>query len=321
MESRQYKVATNGITMQVTEMGEGPLVILCHGFPELGYSWRHQLRALAEAGFRAVAPDQRGYGQTDCPAAIEDYDIFQLTGDIVGLVHALNEERAVIAGHDWGATVAAHCALLRPDLFTALILMSVPYPPRKWGDTPPTGKMKKMAGSRVFYMNYFQEPGRAEADFEADVRTSVIGMLYAGSGDPPPEARWRVIFGADERLSDTFTLPDALPEWLSEADIDYYTAAFEKTGYRGGLNWYRNLDRNWALTPFLTHARILQPTLFLAGSEDGVIAFMRKAYDELEKAVPNLYQKELIPGAGHWIQQERPQAVSERMIHFLTQGQ
>jgi len=319
MHTAQHKVLTNGINMQVTEMGQGPLIILCHGFPELGYSWRHQLQALADAGFRAVAPDQRGYGGTDCPESIAAYDIFQLTGDIVGLVHALGEERAAIAGHDWGANVAAHCALFRPDLFSALILMSVPYARRTWTDTPPTEAMKQMAGNNIFYMNYFQEPGLAERDLEADVRSSLLGMLYAGSGDSSPGERWRFIFGPDERLTDTFTLPETLPGWLLPEDLEYYANAFRRTGFRGGLNWYRNMDRNWAMTPFLTKAQILQPTLFVAGANDAVISIMHGAYEKMESNIPNLHRKELIPGAGHWIQQERPQTVNERMIGFLKQ--
>ncbi len=154
-------VETNSIKMHIAEQGQGPLVILCHGFPECWYSWRHQLSALAEAGFHAVAPDQRGYGQTDQPEAIEAYNIFQLVGDIVGLVNALGEEQAFIVGHDWGAVVAWHCALLRPDIFSAITLLSVPYKPRSWEDMQPTEAMKLMAGEQEFYQLYFQEPGKA----------------------------------------------------------------------------------------------------------------------------------------------------------------
>jgi pimeloyl-ACP methyl ester carboxylesterase len=213
--------------------------------------------------------------------------------------------------------VASHCALFRPDLFSALILMSVPYTPRGWGHTPPTEKMREMAGENVFYMNYFQEPGKAEREFEASARKSILGSLYSGSADPPPESRWRFIFGPDETLKASTTLPKTLPAWLTEADLDFYAAAFERTGFRGGLNWYRNMDRNWALTPFLSKARILQPTLFLAGQEDAVITFMRKGYERMEAHVPDLRGKVLIPGAGHWVQQEKPQAVNDQMIDFL----
>ena len=310
-------VETNGINMHIAEQGEGPLVILCHGFPECWYSWRHQLPALADAGYHVVAPDQRGYGQTDRPEEIEAYHILELTGDIVGLVHALGEERATIVGHDWGAPVAWHCGLLRPDLFHTIGLLSVPYlpPPRK--DVRPTEAMKMMVGEKEFYMLYFQEPGRAESELEADVRTTMRMLLFSGSGDARPEQRWRAIFSKSETLLDTCAMPDTLPAWLTEQDIDFFTGEFERTGFRGALNWYRNIDRNWELTPFLRGARLCQPTLFAAGAEDGVIKFSRHAVDTLEESVPNLRNKALLPGAGHWVQQERPEEINARLTEFL----
>jgi len=317
MEITYRLIDTNGIKMHISEQGRGPLVILCHGFPEIGYSWRHQLPALAEAGFHAVAPDQRGYGQTDCPESIEAYNIFQLVGDIVGLVHALGEEKAVIVGHDWGAPVAFHCALLRPDIFSSLILLSVPYSPRPLGGIKPTEVMKKVAGDLNFYIVYFQEPGKVEKELEANIRKTMIKSLYSASGDPPPEKRWSFLFPKDQKFMDTSELPDTLPSWLTEQDINVFTEAFEKTGFRGGVNWYRNIDRNWELTPFLSGARIFQPSLFIAGEWDGVIVMNRRAFDQLEKNMPNLKQKILIPGAGHWVQQERPQEVNRLILEFL----
>ena len=318
METVHRMIETNGIQMHIAEQGKGPLVILCHGFPELGYSWRHQLPALAKAGFHVVAPDQRGYGKTDSPDPVEAYDIFQLVGDIVGLVHALGEKKAIIAGHDWGASVAAQCAILRPDIFTALMLLSVPYSPRSWGSVRPTEMMKKMAGDLNFYVLYFQETGKVEKELEADIRTTMIKTLYSASGDPPPEKQWQFIFTKEKTFLDTAYLPDKLPEWLTEQDIDAFTEAFTRTGFRGGVNWYRNLDRNWSLTPFLSGALIHQPSIFISGDKDGVITMSRGAFDNLEKAMPNLNQKVLIPGAGHWIQQERPEEVNDLMIDFLA---
>ncbi len=317
MELRHRLIETNGIRMQIAEQGQGPLVILCHGFPELGYSWRHQLPALAGAGFHAVAPDQRGYGKTDCPEAIEAYNIFQLVGDMVGLVQALGEEKAVIAGHDWGAPVAIHCALLRPDIFHSLILLSVPFSPRSWGGGKPIETMEKMAGDNHFYMVYFQEPGRVEKELEEDVRITMVKALYSLSGDPPPDKRWNFIFAKGQRFTDSIHLPDRLPNWLTEEDVDVFTEAFQRTGFRGGVNWYRNIDRNWELTPFLSGVKILQPSIFIAGEWDGVIVMSRRAFDNLEQNMPNLKQKILIPGAGHWIQQERPQEVNRLIIEFL----
>lgn len=311
-------VNTNGIRMHVAEQGEGPLVVLCHGFPECWYSWRHQFPALAKAGYRAVAPDQRGYGQTDRPMSIEAYSILQLVGDIVGLVHALGEEQAVIVGHDWGSPVAWHCALLRPDMFKAVALLSVPYVQRSWKDVRPTEAMKQMAGDKQFYQLYFQEPGKAERDLEASVRDTIRRFLYSGSGDPPPEKRWRFLFSKSETLLDTGSDPDILPAWLTEHDIDYFTSEFERTGFSGGLNWYRNIDSRWEQTPFLAGAKLQQPTLFVAGEADTVIAMRRAAFDSLEQTVPNLTRKILLPGAGHWIQQERPAEVNQLLLEFLV---
>jgi pimeloyl-ACP methyl ester carboxylesterase len=319
MAALQHRfVDTNGIRMHIAEQGTGPLVILCHGFPECWYSWRHQLGALAEAGYHVVAPDQRGYGQTDRPEPITAYDIFQLTGDIVGLVHALGEEQAVIAGHDWGAPVAWFGALLRPDLFRAVGLLSVPYLMRSWTDPRPTDAMRLLAGDQEFYQLYFQEPGKAEADLEANVRKSVRMLLYAASGDAPPAQRWRFLFGKSESFRDTGVDPDTLPAWLTEQDIAYYTQEFERTGFRGGLNWYRNLDRLWELTPFLSGAKLRQPTLFVAGEVDPVIVMYAPAFQALETNVPGLRRKALLPGAGHWIQQERPTEVNQLLRDFLA---
>jgi pimeloyl-ACP methyl ester carboxylesterase len=190
-ETNHRFVRSNGIKMHIAEDGEGPLVVLCHGFPELWYTWRHQLKALAGAGYHVVAPDQRGYGQTDQPEAVEDYNILQLCGDIVGLVDALGEAGAVIVGHDWGSPVAWRCVLLRPDIFRAVVLMSTPYRQRSWADIRPTEGMKQMAGDKQFYQLYFQEPGKAEHELEADVRKTILMGLYSASGDAPPEKRWR----------------------------------------------------------------------------------------------------------------------------------
>jgi pimeloyl-ACP methyl ester carboxylesterase len=310
-------IQTNGIRMHIAEQGSGPLVILSHGFPELWYSWRHQLPALAEAGFHVVAPDQRGHGQTDRPEAIDAYDLFALTADIVGLVHALGEDQAVIVGHDWGAPVAWNCALLRPDIFRAVGLLSVPYIQRSWSDPRPTDGMRLLSGEGWFYQLYFQEPGRAEADLESDVRRAVTMFLYAASGDAPPEKRWRFLFGKHESILDTGGLPEVLPGWLTQADIDFFVNELTRTGFRGGLNWYRNLDRWWELSKCLVGAPIRQPSLFAAGDQDSIITMYRPAYDALPKTMPGLRSRTLLPGAGHWIQQERPTEVNALLVEFL----
>jgi pimeloyl-ACP methyl ester carboxylesterase len=316
--AQHRSIETNGIRMHIAEQGEGPLVVLCHGFPECWYAWRHQLPALAGAGYHAVAPDQRGYGQSSRPEPIEAYHILQLTGDIVGLVQALGKERAIIVGHDWGAPVAWHCALLRPDIFEAVVLLSVPYLPRSWEVLRPTEVMRHMAGEQEFYQLYFQEPGVAEADLEADVRSTMRMFLYSASGDAPPEKRWRFLFGKSERFLDTGTLPETLPDWLTEQDLDVFTGEFERTGFRGGLNWYRNIDRMWELTPFLSGAKLHQPLLFVAGEVDPMITMYRQAFDAMEHSAPGLRKTVLLPGAGHWVQQERPAQVDQLLLEFLA---
>ena len=311
-------IDSNEIKMHIAEDGEGALVVLCHGFPELWYSWRHQLKALAEAGYHVVAPDQRGYGQTDRPEAVEEYNLLQLSGDIIGLVDAIGETEAVVVGHDWGSAVAYFCSLLRPDIFRAVVLLSVPYLQRSWSDIRQTEAMKQIAGENEFYQLYFQEPGKAEHELEADVRKTMLMWLYSASGDAPPDKRWRFLFGKSETLLDIGTMPETLPAWLTEADLDFYAEEFRRTGFRGGLNWYRNIDRIWELTPFLSGAKIRQPSLFIAGEFDGVITMYRRAFDSLEETMPGLSKKILLPGAGHWIQQERPNEVNDLLIEFLA---
>jgi pimeloyl-ACP methyl ester carboxylesterase len=305
--------------MHVAEAGDGPLVVLLHGFPEGWYSWRHQLTALAAAGYRAVAPDQRGYGRTDRPEPVEAYDILTLTADVVSLVHALGSDRAAVVGHDWGAPVAWHCGLLRPDVFRAVGLLSVPYLPRAWGEPRPTDTMRAVGGDAgEFYQLYFQEPGRAEADLEADVRRSVATLLYALSGDPPPERRWHPVIPKGERLIGRDGPAAPLPAWLTDADVDHFAGEFARTGFRGALNWYRNMDRNWEATRFLCGARLRQPTLFAAGERDVVVGMYRPAYEALPATVADLRANVLLPGAGHWVQQERPADVNRLLCDFLA---
>jgi pimeloyl-ACP methyl ester carboxylesterase len=318
MAELQHKfVTTNGIKMHYVEQGSGPLVVLCHGWPESWYSYRHQIPALAAAGFRVVAPDQRGYGQTDGPEPISAYNIFQLTGDIIGLVHALGESEAIIIGHDWGSVVTQYCSLFRPDIFKAVVLLSVPYLPRMRGNTPPIEIMKKMYGEDIFYQVYFQEPGKAEADLDADAQRTMGMILYSNSGSPPPEKRWRFVYKKGETLTQNFSFPDALPGWLTKEDVDYFGREFARSGFRGGLNWYRNIDLNWKETPFLDGAKILQPTLFVAGDVDPVMKMYGKAYQNLEKVVPSLKQKVVLQGVGHWVNQERPAEVNQLILGFL----
>jgi pimeloyl-ACP methyl ester carboxylesterase len=308
-------IQTNDIRMHIAEQGEGPLVVLCHGFPESWYSWRHQLAALAGAGFHAVAPDQRGYGQTDRPDQSEKYTMLHLAGDIVGLLDALGEQTAVVVGHDWGAPVAWNCAMMRPDRFRAVAGMSVPYMPR--GPMNPLQLLRQFAGEN-FYMVYFQKPGAAEADLERDVRASMQRILYAASGDAPPEHRWKPIVQSGGFLDAGSVLPP-LPAWLTEADLDFYAGEFTRTGFTGGLNWYRAMDLSWELTAPFSGAAIAQPSCFIAGKEDDVLSFpgMDAVMAGLKSVLPGLRQTLLLDGCGHWVQQERPNEVNATLLEFL----
>ena len=305
-------ISTNGIRMRIAEQGSGPLVLLLHGFPESWYSWRHQLPALAAAGFHAVAPDQRGYGGTEAPPAIDAYDILHLVDDAVGVLDALGAERAVVVGHDWGSPVAWHCALLHPERFQAVAALSVPYVGRS--PLPPIEMFRMMAGDHFFYILYFQEPGVAERELEADVRSTMRRFLYAASGDvTEPLDFWQKPKTA--KFLDGLPDPKTLPPWLTEADLDTFTAEFSRAGFRGGLNWYRNFDRNWELTPQLAGATVTQPALFIAGERDGVLAMV--PVDAMRELVPNLRRLLMIAGCGHWTQQERPAEVNAALIEFL----
>jgi pimeloyl-ACP methyl ester carboxylesterase len=314
-------VETNGIRMHIAEQGAGPLVLLCHGFPESWYSWRHQLQALADGGFRAVAPDMRGYGRTDRPEAIESYTLLHLVGDMVGLLDALGADTAVIAGHDWGAPVAWHAALLRPDRFRAVIGLSVPFLPR--GSVRPTSVMPRTDDAQ-FYQLYFQPPGVAEAELECDVARSIRSLLWSASGDVPrrlPAAAGDapgMVPHASGFLS-RMAVPASLPDWLTEADVDFYAAEFARTGFRSGLNWYRNIDRNWELLAPFAGAKLTVPALYIAGERDLVVGFrgMQLLIANLGSFVPQLRSTLMLSGCGHWTQQERPSAVNGAMLEFL----
>ena len=308
-------ISANGIEIFLLEQGEGPLVVLCHGWPELSYSWRHQIPAIAAAGFRVAAPDMRGFGKTGAPADIGAYTIFDTVGDMVALVEALGEKQAVIIGHDWGAPVAWHAALFRPDIFTAVAGLSVPPPFR--GRGRPLATLRE-SGITNFYWQYFQTPGVAEAEFERDVALSMRTLLGRGFSDP--SASLFVEDGKGFLGNPRTDLP--LPDWLSEADLAFFSDAYARSGFRGGLNWYRNIDRNWELTAPWQGAQIHQPSLFIAGSKDSVITGLigAKRVGDMERVLPQLRRKLIIDGAGHWIQQERADEVNAALIGFLKEN-
>ena len=307
--SSSQMISANGIEIFVTEQGSGPLVLLCHGWPELSHSWRHQLPAIAAAGFHAVAPDMRGFGRTSAPQNIDAYSIFDMVGDMVALVAALGETKAIIIGHDWGAPIAWHAALFRPDVFTAVGGLSVAPPFR--GRERPLETLAK-SGVTNFYWQYFQKPGDAEAEFERDVDFTMRAVTFGVDGS---------LFLKDGQgfLGD-LTIPRPLPAWVSEQDHAHVVETYRRTGFRGGLNWYRNIDRNWELTAPWQGAKIHQPSIFIAGANDSVVTDILggKRVTEMERVLPNLRRKLIIEGAGHWIQQERPDEVNAALVEFLN---
>lgn len=306
-------VQANGLRMHLLEEGTGPLVLLLHGFPELSATWRHQLRALAGAGYRVVAPDQRGYGLTDRPEREDAYSMLHLVGDVIGLLDALDQPQAVVVGHDWGAPVAWNAALLRPDRVRAVAGLSMP--PTVRAPLAPTQRMRHVFGEG-FYQLYFQQPGVAEREFEADVRSALRRLMHAAAGDTPPEHRLQVVLKG--KFFDGLPDPGAAPAWLGEDQLDALTAAFTHSGFRGGLNWYRNLDRNWEQSAAFIGLTIRQPALFVMGDADPTYVAARRAIDAMPQTVPGLRRSLIIPGGGHWIGEERPDEINAVLIEFLA---
>jgi pimeloyl-ACP methyl ester carboxylesterase len=309
----RHMVATNGIRLAVTEEGQGPPVLLCHGFPETAHSWRHQIGALAAAGYRVLAPDLRGYGSSDCPDGVGQYTILHLVGDLVGLLDALDEPAAAIVGHDWGATLAWHAALLRPDRFTAVAGLSVPF--RQRAAARPTSVMPRTAAAE-FYQLYFQRPGVAEAELDPDPRRS-LRTMYAGAAGEPAAVDIGMVQHGSGFLRGGW--PGALPPWLTEQDLDAYTADFARTGFRPALSWYRNVDRNWELLAPFAGRVVTVPALYLAGANDFVLGMpgVDRVLRDLDRVVPDLRGVRILPGCGHWTQQERPAEVNAALLGFL----
>ena len=291
----ERRVASNGVELSVLVEGEGPLVVLCHGFPELAYSWRHQIPALVAAGYRVAAPDMRGFGASSSPAPVEAYDVVELCADMCGLLDELDERSAVFVGHDWGANVVWQLALLAPDRVRAVAGLSVPFVPR--APAPPIPIMRRHLGED-FYIVWFQQPGVADEALARDVRrTLTTSRVWT--------AQWALEDGE----------PPEPPAWLSEQELQVYVDAFERTGFTGGLNWYRNIDRNWQLTEAIAERRIEQPALFLTGELDPVRRFMPA--EAMDGWLGDLRAQIVVEGAGHWVQQQSPEAVNSALLGFL----
>ena len=319
VQHRQIDV--NGVRLHIAEQGpeDGPLVVLLHGFPESWYSWRHQFGPLAAAGYRVVAPDQRGYARSEQPEDIGAYTMLHLTGDVIGLIHALGREHAVVVGHDWGAPVAWTTAMLRPDVVRGVVGLSVPAPLR--GSTPPTEAMRQAAGDD-FYILRFQEPGVADAELARDLTSTFRRLLVGASGDSPftdPVRPW--IAPEGRGVLEAIPEPDKLPAWLTEEDVAAFVADYARHGERaftGGLNWYRNFDRNWELTAPLQGRRVEVPALYVLGDRD-LVTFT--GLDNVLRGAAHMapdVRHQVLPGCGHWTQQERPQEVNEALLDFFA---
>lgn len=311
----------NGLRMHYVEEGRGPLVILLHGYPFLWYLWRHQIKALAAAGYRVVAPDQRGYGQTDCPIDVDAYDITHIVGDVVGLMKVLDSASAVLIGQDWGSPVVYNAALMRPDLVRGVLMMC--SPPGARGPMRPTEGMKRVYGDLNFYQSYVTRP-EATAEIMRDVRRFLLGVFYSTSGYCPEDKQWRSVWKSPETFSDTYTVPETLPPHLSRQALDYYVGEFTRTGIQPANNWYAAIDKGWENTSFLDGATVGQPALFLAGDRDpslrpvfGIdrqgpaLASLRKNFRDMRDIV-------MLPEVGHTPPEERPQQINDIILKFLT---
>lgn len=315
-------IEANGLRMKIYEMGAGPLVVLCHGFPETGGAWRHQLAALAAAGYRAVAPDLRGFGDTDAPADIALYSLGHLVGDMVGLLDALGEDNAVIVGNDWGATLAWQAALVRPDRFRAVAAIGVPMMGRP--PLQPTRLFPQSDEAR-FYTLYFQEEGAAEAEFERDVALTLRKILHAASADAGPRRDGDGTpnpFGMVSRTEGLLApLPDPgrAPSWMEPEAFETLVSDYRKSGFRGGLNYYRNLDRNWEEQGALEGETVKRPALFMVGDRDAGLSIpgMRDIIAGMPQLVPDLRDTVFLERCGHWAPQECPEAVSQALTGFL----
>lgn len=297
--------------------GEGPLVILVHGFPESWYSWRHQLAPLADAGFTACAIDVRGYGGSDKPDEIEAYAMERIVGDLVGLKMALQPDQpAILVGHDWGAPIVWNTALTHPEHFKAVAGLSVPFagvPQRPFTEV---FRQHFTSQGKFFYQEYFQEPGVAEAEAEADPRAFLHRMMYSISGDVPPGTYFAKPLGA------TFLegLPDPQPvDWLTDADLDFYESEFKASGFRGPLNRYRNHEADFAWLQGWQGKQIEQPALFIGGTRDPATTLFGAVPDPI--AMMRMFapkvEGHILEGVGHWTQQERPQEVNRLLLDWL----
>lgn len=317
-------VEANGLRMRIADHGEGPLVLLCHGFPETAYTWRHQLVALAEAGYRAVAPDLRGVGRTSAPADTEAYALQHLVADMVALIDALGAQNAVIVGNDWGAALAWQAALLRPDRFSAVAAIGVPIMGRP--PMPPT-QIFPQTEEALFYTLYFQDEGVAEKEFEADIRQTLLKIYNAASGEAGPRREGDGTpnpFGMVSRehgLLSSLPMPERDLPWLSDEDLVALVSDYAESGFRGGLSLYRNLDRNWALQATFAGLEVKVPALYMVGTRDTGLSIpgMMQMIEGQKDFAPQLREPIFLEGCGHWAPQEDAARVSTSLLQFLAE--
>jgi pimeloyl-ACP methyl ester carboxylesterase len=307
---KEYDINANGITLHVTEQGDGPAVLFCHGFPDTSYTWRRQMEAVATAGYRAIAPDMRGYGRSSAPADATLYTPLQTVGDLVGLLDALKIPSAVLVGHDWGATHVWQAALMRPDRFKAVFCLSVPFVPR--GEVSVFEKMRKAGHQDDFYMF---EQIRPDADqVWADATVTIPGILYWASGSAPPDTRWSPM---DRARSLHRAAPGPLPSWTEPDYVAHNVAEFQRTGFHGGLNYYRAAEPYFYLSAPWKGARITQPAFFIWGKADGLKELYPLTVDQMRAGVPGLVGGLELDNVGHWVQLEAPDVVNEQLVKFL----
>jgi pimeloyl-ACP methyl ester carboxylesterase len=306
---KEYDVATNGISLHVTEQGEGPAVLFCHGFPDTSYTWRRQMAAIASAGYRAIAPDMRGYGRSSAPADPSLYSPLYTAGDLVGLLDALRVASAVLVGHDWGAAHAWNAALMRPDRFTAVFGLSVPYVPR--GDVSTFERMRKSGHENDFYMFAQMRP---DADhIWADAAVTIPGVLYWASGSAPADKRWSPM---DPARSLYRPAPGPLPSWAEPDYVAHNVAEFQRTGFHGALNYYRAAEPYFYLSAAWKGAKLTQPSFYIAGKVDGLQA-LYPSVDTLRASLPGLVGNLEMDNMGHWVQHEASREVSDQLVRFL----
>lgn len=322
MPQASRTVRVNGLDVSFDEAGSGPLVLLCHGFPETAFAWRHQLAGLAAAGFHVVAPDMPGVGGSS-GSDVERYNLVELVGHLVGLLDTFEADSAVIVGNDWGASLAWQAALLRPDRFRAVAAIGVPMmgqPP-----VPPTSLFPQTP-TDLFYTLYFQQLGVAEAEFERDVELTLRKIIFAASGDAGPRMQGDETpnpFGMVSRergLLAPLPNPATLPAWLSDADLSKFAASYRDSGFAGALNLYRNLDRNWWLQHAFSGLKVVTPALYIVGERDPGLSIpgMDQIIAAMPTLVPGLTKQIVLPGCGHWAPQEKPEEVNAALIEFLT---